>query len=291
MAMADYYKFTSRSRLDKAINSLLGILEGIAIDLVLNEEETGYLGKWLLAHQEYMDRHPFNELLPVVSKSLQDNILTNEEHQEITWLCNNLHSTEYYSGVVADVQRLQAILAAISADGMITVDEVKGLSDWLFDHEYLRTCYPYDEVDSLIIGALADGKIDPHEQKELLQFFGEFIETKSTVISKVGGESPIITGICATSPEIIFPESSFCFTGESTRYSRSELSRQVVDRGGRVVSGVSRKLNYLIVGAAGNPCWKYACYGMKIEQTISLRKEGHPIVIVHENDFHDAIAE
>ncbi len=85
--MADYYKFTSKARLDKAINSLLGILEGITIDSVLNEKEMGYLGKWLLENEEYAARHPFNELLPVIAQSLKDNVLTNEEHEEITWLC------------------------------------------------------------------------------------------------------------------------------------------------------------------------------------------------------------
>jgi NAD-dependent DNA ligase len=276
--------------MDKAINSLLGILEGITIDSLLNEQETGYLATWLIEHQEYANKHPFNELLPVIARSIQDNILSTDEHEEIVWLCEKFKSSEYYSENVADLQRLQAILVGIAADGTITKDELDGLSDWLADHDHLRKCYPYDEIDSLIVHALADQKIDKREHEDLLMFFSEFSETKPKTIEMPNSYSPMVTGICAVAPTIEFLNSTFCFTGESTRFLRRELSDHVVARGGTVAKGVSRKINYLVVGAAGNPCWKYACYGLKIERAIDLRKEGHQIVIVHEIDFHDAMA-
>lgn len=288
--MAGYYKYTSKARMDKAINSLLGILEGISIDSLLNEKETGYLATWLMNHQEYAERHPFNELLPVIAKSLQDNIISAEEHEEIVWLCEKFRSTEYYSETTADVQRLQAILIGISADGSITKDELDGLTDWLAEHEHLKTCYPYDEVDSLITSVLSDQKIDPQEQKELLEFFSEFtsIKPKGSELSEKGTYT--VKGICAAAPVINFEESIFCFTGEARSKTRDELSSLVINRGGKVAKGVSKKINYLVVGSEGNPCWMYACYGLKIERAMTLRKEGHAIVIVHENDFMDAIA-
>jgi len=287
--MADYYKYTSKARMDKAINSLLGILEGIAIDSQLNEKEIGYLGGWLLEYQDYVQRHPFNELLPVVARSLQDRILSSGEHEEIIWLCEKFRSTEYYSENAADMQRLQSLLAGISADGAVSEEELDRLSDWLAEHEHLKSCYPYDEVESLIVSALADHHIDPQEHEDMLSFFMDF-----STISSTGGQpvdvSPIVTGICAVDPMIEFSDSVFCFTGEAATLTRSELARHVLSRGGEVSKGVNRKINYLIVGSAGNPCWKYACYGLKIEKVISLRKEGYPIVIVHEKDFLDSIA-
>lgn len=61
--------------------------------------------------------------------------------------------------------------------------------------------------------------------------------------------------------------------------------------GGKSVSSVSQKLNYLVIGAEGNQCWAYACYGRKVEKAVELRKQGARLLIVHENDFHDAIAD
>ena len=50
-------------------------------------------------------------------------------------------------------------------------------------------------------------------------------------------------------------------------------------------------MDYLVIGAEGNPCWSYACYGRKVERAVELRKEGLRIMIVHERDFHDALVD
>jgi hypothetical protein len=58
-----------------------------------------------------------------------------------------------------------------------------------------------------------------------------------------------------------------------------------------VASSVSSKVDYLIIGADGNPCWAYACYGRKVEMAVQLRKQGSRLQLIHEHDFHDAIAD
>lgn len=58
-----------------------------------------------------------------------------------------------------------------------------------------------------------------------------------------------------------------------------------------MASSVSNKTDYLIIGADGNPCWAYACYGRKVEVAVKLRKEGGKILLVHEYDFLDALAD
>ncbi|RPI99888.1 MAG: NAD-dependent DNA ligase, partial [Deltaproteobacteria bacterium] len=83
----------------------------------------------------------------------------------------------------------------------------------------------------------------------------------------------------------------FCFTGASSRYKRSELKDIVIRFGGKCTNNVAKFLDYLVIGAEGNPCWAYACYGRKVEAAVKLRKEGHKLLLVHENDFHDAIAD
>ena len=97
--------------------------------------------------------------------------------------------------------------------------------------------------------------------------------------------------MCAVCPEIEFSGSKFCFTGASAKYSRAELTGLVKGLGGEVVESVSASLNYLIIGADGNPCWAYACYGRKVEKVVDLRKQGARILLVHEHDFHDAVAD
>ena len=288
-----YAKFTSRAQLEKSVNSLLGIIEGISIDGAINSSEYGFLCLWLSEHAELQDRHPFNELVPVVQAAMADGVLTQEEREDIIWLCERLRSAEYYDKTTADLQRLHAILGGVVADGHISEEELRGLSSWLEEHDHLRTCWPYHEIGSLVHAVLADKKIDEHEHKMLKDFFSEFVAVLDgrTIVSPSISEGATLVGLCAVCPEIEFDGSRFCFTGASTRYTRSQLVETVSRLGGEVVPSMSAKVSYLVIGAEGNPCWAYACYGRKVEKAVELRKSGVRLLIVHENDFHDAVAD
>ena len=291
--LSPYYRFTGKARLEKTINSLLGIVEGIAADSRINATEIGFLRNWLDEHQEMANLHPLNELMPVVANALDDGVLSSEEQQDIRWLCERLRSNQYFDAVTSDMQRLHAMVGAIAADAAVSEAELRGLSAWLSEHYHLKTCWPYDEIDSLVTKVMSDGRIDDQEHRLVHGFFSEFIALfdDRTVTSPPIIEGTSLGGLCAVCPEITFAESTFCFTGTSSKYSRTEFSKLVKSLGGEPMNGVSGKLNYLVIGADGNPCWAYACYGRKVEKAVELRKQGKRIAIVHENDFHDAIAD
>lgn len=181
----------------------------------------------------------------------------------------------------------------IAADGVVSEDELRGLSDWLSEHEYLKTCWPYDEVDSLVLSVLADKKIDQEEHDMLFRFFSEFVSLADdkTITKPVLSQGQSLVAVCASCPEITFVGTKFCFTGASGIYKRSELAEIVRRLGGEPVKSVTADLDYLIIGADGNPCWAFACYGRKIEKAVDLRKSGARLMIIHENDFHDAVAD
>lgn len=286
-----YRKFMGKAELDKAVNSLIGLLEGISIDRNINDAEIQFLETWLVDQRINANRHPFNELFPVVEQAISDCILTSEEKEDIVWLCDRLTSNEYFNTATTDMQKLHAIMAGIGADGVITTEELKGLMVWLDDHEHLKTCWPYDEVQSMILGVLDDKKIDSEEHKMLMNFFGEFISIfdNKTIVNPAVTDGSNIVGLCAVCPEISFRDAVFCLTGSSHKYKRSDFEELITSLGGTAANTVSKKVHYLVVGSDGNPCWAYACYGRKVEKAIELRRQGHRILIVHENDFHDAV--
>lgn len=284
----NYFYFTTKSRLDKAINTLIGILEGISADKTIEPNEFELLSRWVSDNNILVDRHPYNEFIPKLIDVLADGELDQDELSDMLYLCNQLRSNEYYDLITADLQRLQGMMAAIASDGVISEIEATNLHSWIEEHAELSSCWPYDELNSLLTSALADHRIDPKEHDDLLQFFASFSVDGISLISPKA-TIKTLTGICAVTPEIIFDSHRFCFTGESTRQSRDEMQIMVLDRGGLVVPAPSAKLNYLIVGSNGNPCWAYACYGRKIEQAMQFRRNGAKILIVHENDFFDAL--
>lgn len=288
-----YYRFTGKGRIDKSINSLLGLLEGVGIDGKVTPGEVSMLRMWLEDHQDVAGRHPFNELVPMVAQAVEDGILDTEEREDLLWLCRRLKSKEFYDTVTADLQRLHAVVGGIAADGAITTEEMRGLSDWLAEHEHLKTCWPYDEIETLTTKVLSDGRIDEAEHQMLLDFFTEFLAVldERTIERPLVFDGPEQTlgALCAVAPEVTFPENAFCFTGASSKFKRTDFESLVRELGGEPLPNVTAKLHYLVIGAEGNPCWAFACYGRKVEKAVALRRKGVRVVIIHENDFHDAV--
>lgn len=287
-------RLCSKYVLDKSIGMLAGLLDGITIDRVLVDSEVAAVRGWLSEHVAFADRHPFNEIMPRLVEALKDGKITKEERQDLVWLCDRItNGAEKYDAITADIQHLHGLLAGLLADGKITKDELVGLRDWQDERQGLLGVYPYDEVRSLITSVLADGVVDDEEQQQLIRFFGQFVGDRS---EKVLGNPEILVGgtlqaVCAACPEISFSGKVFCFTGESSRVSRSELESLVERHDGKASRTVTRKVDYLVVGDEGNDCWAFSCYGRKVEKAIELRKAGGRILIVHENDFWDAAAD
>jgi NAD-dependent DNA ligase len=286
-----YYRFTGRARLEKALNSLIGLIEGISIDGVINEKEVAYVRTWLSENRQLERSHPFTELMPVVEAAVADGILTDDERQNILWLCEKLKSADFFDVATADMQRLHGLMGGIVADGIVTEAELRGLADWLYEREHLKTCWPYEEVESIVTTVLRDKTILASAHQLLLDFLSEFTAVSEDSAQGTPHRALSTTAVCAVCPDVVFQGKVFGFTGASTKYSRKEFEEIVQALGGIVARSVSKKLDYLIIGADGNPCWAYACYGRKVEMAVALRKAGARILLVHENDFHDAVAD
>ncbi|WP_241655208.1 BRCT domain-containing protein [Stenotrophomonas indicatrix] len=288
-----YVHFTSPAQLTRALNSLAGIVEGISIDGEINADERRFLAHWIQDHLHQRQQHPFTELMPVVERALGEGRMDEDAVEDLRWLIDRMRSSDRVNATTADLQRLHAVLGGIIADGRVSETELRGLSDWMEEHVHLQGCWPYDEIGHLVAKVLTDGVVDGQEQDLLRQFFSEFIalgddRTLTDPSLQIAGS---LVGLCAVAPEIHFEEKGFCFTGASSRGSRADIHALVTARGGRVHSAPSKKVDYLVIGAEGNPCWSYAYYGRKVERAVELRKEGLRIMIVHERDFHDALVD
>lgn len=180
------------------------------------------------------------------------------------------------------------------SDGILSNSELKQLNDWLNENDDLGGTYPFDEIYSLLLAAKEDGVISDDEKNMIKAFCLNFIDTRESYnihedeVKRLQAEY-CTHGICAVCPDISFVDKTFCFTGASKRASRNEIASIIEDKGARYINGVSSKIDYLIIGGDGSPCWAFSCYGRKVEQAMNLRKNGHKIVIVHENDFWDKI--
>lgn len=293
----EYRKFTGKSERDKHLNVLKGILTGIVCDTNVNSKEINELKNWCSLLADYADIKPFNELLPLISDALSDNILTLDEVNDILWVIGNFISKSkntYYDPVTRGIQQLEGIMHGVLADNIINDAEIEKIRLWINSHDFLTGYYPYDEVSSLLSSILSDGIITEDERNILKVYFSEFIDTNSSIeidfdeITNLKNDYTV-DGICSICPEIDFENKTFCFTGASTKATRKDFENLIPSLGGTFSKNVTKKTDYLIIGCNGNTCWAYSCYGRKVEQAINLRKSGSKIIIIHENDFWDAV--
>lgn len=296
--LRDYRRFMKREEMHKSLNALIGILKGIIADNRVNCAEENEVQNWFSLHQHLLNVFPFKEILPSIRLAFQDNNLDIEETKNILWLCEKFIDVNqenlYFDIITAHIQQLQGMLLGIISDGVISEKELSNLNDWLDENDHLVGTYPFDEVYSLLLTVKEDGKVSEDEQNILKAFFSTFVDTAESF--NIHNEDVLalqkqysIGGICAVCPEISIQGKVFCFTGESAKATRKEVASLIENAGGIYNDNVTSHTDYLIVGAEGNPCWAYSCYGRKVENAIKLRKKGRPILIVHEYDLWDEL--
>lgn len=76
-----------------------------------------------------------------------------------------------------------------------------------------------------------------------------------------------------------------CLSGNFVNGSKLDVEAFITDRGGSCVTGLSKTVDYLIVGGQGSGDWKYGNYGAKIRKAIEMQEKGSHIVIVKEENL------
>lgn len=291
----EYRMYTGKSEREKALHTLNGLLDGIIADQTIKPEEISELVNWCSLQKCYEKYPPFNEILPVITQACEDHIITSEELEDIIWVVRQAADTNlYYNTVTTALQDLHGILHGLLCDNIVNEAEVAYLQKWIECNSFLQGMYPYDELESILTQVMQDRIISQEEQDTLKVFFSEFIDTTTSMNINQNDITDLktkynIKGICAACPNIIIPDHLFCFTGVSSRSKRADVAEKIEELGGLYKDTITKKTDYLIIGNNGNPCWAYSCYGRKVEEAMNIRKAGGNIILVHENDFWDAV--
>ncbi len=121
---APYRQFTQRQRVDKAVQTFHGLVQGITIDNQLNADEVAELLNWTREYADLIGRAPFNELKLKLDEILVDGQIDPEEQEDLLWVCRNFSpESPYYDGITHEIQQLHGIMHGIMADGHVSVDE------------------------------------------------------------------------------------------------------------------------------------------------------------------------
>lgn len=186
---------------------------------------------------------------------------------------------------------LVGLAAGISADGAINQQEAEFLENWISSN----LVHLDDPVVNLLYrrlsDMLADGVLDTEESAELLSMLHSFtgLSVGKPKPSDNTFVAPNSLPLCHPAPELKWNGCLFVFTGVMAYGPRKECEALVIDRGGEIGPGVSKKIHYLVIGSIGNDQWLHSTYGTKIKKAVELREAGAELSIVSEEHWQKAV--
>lgn len=177
------------------------------------------------------------------------------------------------------IDTLIGLSKGVLADGKVDQIEAEFLQNWLAQSRQV-TDNPIilnllEKVDSM----LSDGVLDQEESDELMG-----------LLQKISGEKSELGELAKTSslpvnkpmPDIVFEGNYFLFTGTCAFGTRKQCQEVVESLGGLNAKGVTKSLNFLILGTYVTDSWAHETFGRKIEKAIDYRDKGVPLAIVTE---------
>lgn len=180
------------------------------------------------------------------------------------------------------IDTLIGLSKGLLADGSLDGVEADFLLNWL--RQTHQTC-DHPIVVNLLLrveAMLKDGVLDDEEQAELISLLRRLNGDESTP-----GElkKPSSLPLDSPVPEVIYANRSFLFTGTFVFGTRADCKSAVERFGGRNASGVSKSLDYLVIGSYVTDSWAHESFGRKIEKAASYRDAGAELSIIAEEDW------
>lgn len=256
------------AKLETNINTLYGIIKGINYDGIIDDKEIEKLKSWLEDNRLYKQYALFNRIINKLEEILEDNIITEYERIELEKLVISINNSKMYSDSTLSLQILNGILDGIVCNEKVNQKEIEGLSLWLKQNDYLKDVYPYDKVLLEVSKVLDDGILTEEESDYILSVFNEIVHPNFN-----------------NSENIDFNGKTFCLTGEFKSATKQEISQRIQELGGIEKTGVSLKLNYLIIGGVGSDSWKFGKIGGKQSKAQELNEKGANIKIIDEDSL------
>ncbi|HDT6079684.1 TPA: BRCT domain-containing protein [Aeromonas veronii bv. veronii] len=265
----------------KALISLLGILNGITADQRLNDTEILFLATWLSSDSEFKNDGDFLDIQDQISEILKDGIITADEKDDLLALLNDVLQYNDIEDGNMDmlVNMLLGFLQGISADDRLTEQEIMALQAFLGRHQELLISWPGSLLATRLSSILADGVVTTEEREDLL-----------TLVKQVSGQSFTDTGLAAGLATAFFADDkvqslegkTVCFTGTFLSGTRRVLEQQAAAFGASSVKDVSKKVSVLVIGSLASRDWMFTSHGRKIEAAIRAKSKGQEIHIINE---------
>ncbi|MBS1170592.1 MAG: hypothetical protein H6R01_1510 [Burkholderiaceae bacterium] len=171
---------------------------------------------------------------------------------------------------------------------MVHQGEVEFLLGWMDANREVRNQWPAKVIYPRLVAALEDGKIDLDEEREIMDILLATVGGNTATFINESSNSSALP-LTAPQPIVLFEQKIFCFTGKFASGSRQWCEELTSSLGGVVSPGITKRLNYLVIGEIGSRDWIHSTHGRKIEKAVEYVDAGSNIAIVSEMHWHEHI--
>lgn len=180
------------------------------------------------------------------------------------------------------IDTLIGLSKGLVADGTVNQSEAEFLLTWLIQNQQNSENPIIDNLLQKVAVMLEDGILDSDESEELKNIL-QAISGESSEIGELAKTTSL--PIDAPSPKIDFDGTSFLFTGTCAFGTRKDCQAAIDELGAINAKGVTKTLNYLVLGTYVTDSWAHETFGRKIEKAIEYRDSGMPLIIITEEHW------
>lgn len=265
----EYVQYVASPMIKKSIMDFYGTIRGIDIDKIITPEESAYVYQWREENLKYLSQKEIFDIIKVIDKILEDGVIANEEMQELITTVEEYFNLVTDSPITFATQVLNGMLKGISIDKKISTIEATNLRKWMYDNNYLKGYYPFDQMMSLLDHVLEDNIITKEESDLVIGIIQSLLEP----VQELREQMNSVKG------------KHVCLSGVFSYGQKSEVEKIIIQDGGFIDSSLKKTTDILIIGDSECQAYAFGNYGTKVQRAIGYSNQGYDIKIIKESDY------
>lgn len=180
---------------------------------------------------------------------------------------------------------LVGVVHGIVADGRVSEEEASRLARWTEENGDVAARWPANLLALRLRRILEDGRVDTAERRTLEALLGSLASSAAWICGTLATDLPVDI----PEPQVVFESRSFVFAGDMAFGPLRACEREVSDLGGTCERTVSRRTDYLVLGALSAADWSQDGFGEQVDAVVRLRARGARIAIISEEHWAQAL--
>lgn len=193
----------------------------------------------------------------------------------------HLRDRRLLDGYIAE---LVGIVRGVVADGRVSSEEATHLVEWTRTHPGVAERWPADMLARRLEEVFRDGRVDARERRLLESILGQLAENPSA-LARLATDLPVDR----PPPVVHFSGHTFVFAGEMAYGPRRACEREVEELGGQCERAVTRRTDYLVIGALAAEDWSQEGFGAHVDDVVQFRERGVEVAIISESHWTAAL--